>query len=92
MDMGILAFDIRLRPNLSAGDYSFYRPDSQYDKGQYVQYSNLTQVENAFKVNIKIEWHSNYDDYQGSDYYLITVWYKFVFYRYGVIVSFLRHF
>ncbi len=72
--MDIFTFDSILWSNLPAGDYGFYRPNSQYGKGQYIQYCNLTQVEDAKKVNIKIEWHCNNDDYQGSYYYLITVW------------------
>jgi hypothetical protein len=48
---------------LPAGDYGLYSPGRQHGKGQYIEYSNLTQVENAMKVNIKVEWHRNNNDY-----------------------------
>jgi hypothetical protein len=92
LDMDIFTFDSVFRSGLSADDYGFNRPDCQYGKGQHIKYRNLTQVENVMKVNIKIEWHCNNDDYQGRYYYLITVWNESGFYRFGLIVSILRHF
>ncbi len=92
LDMDIFTFDSMLMSDLPAGDYGFYRPGSQHGKGQYIQYSNLTQVKNAMKVNIKIEWHCNNDDYQGCYYYLITVWNESGLYGFGLITFILRHF
>ena len=48
--------------NLPAIDYSFYGPDGEYGKGQYIKNCNLTQVEDAVKMDIKIEWNSDYDN------------------------------
>ena len=45
-----------------AGDYGSYRPDSQHGKGQYKKYSNLAQVKDAMKMDIKIEWNCDDDD------------------------------
>ena len=65
----ILTIDSGFRSNLPARpavpfgraiDYGFYRPDSQHGKGQYVKNCNLTQVEDAVKMDIKIE--RNRDD------------------------------
>ena len=61
-NLDILTIGNRFRSNLSAIDNSFYRPDSQYGKSQYVKNCNLTQVEDAVKMDIKIEWNSNDDD------------------------------
>ncbi len=40
---------------------SFYGPDSQNGKGQYVKNCNLAQVEYAVKMDIKIEWNCDYN-------------------------------
>ncbi len=56
-----LAIDSWSGLNLPTIDYGFYRPDSQDGKGQYIKDCNLAQVEDAVKMDIKIEWNS--DDY-----------------------------
>jgi len=53
------------RPALPFGraiDYGLYGPDSQHGKGQDIKDCNLAQIEYAVKMDIKIEWNSDYDD------------------------------
>lgn len=47
---------------LLAIDYGLYGPASQHGKGQDIKNCNLAQVEYAVKMDIKIEWNSDYDD------------------------------
>jgi hypothetical protein len=62
LDFGALTIYSEFWSNLLAIDYSFYRPDGQYGKGQYIKNCNLTQVKDAVKVDIKIERNCDDDD------------------------------
>ncbi|MDP6924688.1 MAG: hypothetical protein R2568_08295 [Candidatus Scalindua sp.] len=56
---------LSVRPAVSFGraiHYSLYGPDRQYGKGQNIKDCNLAQIEYAVKMDIKIEWNSDYDD------------------------------
>ncbi len=72
--MSVLTIHHGLRQSLFGVNYSFYRPDSQHGKGQYIEDRNLAQVEDAVKVDIKIERDGNNDNQQSGYYYLVTVW------------------
>lgn len=89
--MSVLAIHHWLRPSLFAVNYSFYRPDSQHGKGQYIEDRNLAQVEDAVKVDIKIERDRNNDNQQSCYYYLITVWDSFGLCWRNCLCFFIKH-
>jgi len=62
LNADVLVIESGFSSILSAIDYGLYGPDSQYGKGQDIKNCNLAQIENAVKMDIKIEWHSDYDD------------------------------
>ncbi len=62
LNFDVLTIDSGFRSNLPTIDNGFYRPDSQHGKGQYIKNCNLTQVEDAVKMDIKIEWNSDDDN------------------------------
>jgi len=62
LNFDVLTIESGFSSILSAIDYGLYGPGRQHGKGQDIKNCNLAQVEYAVKIDIKIEWNSDYDD------------------------------